>query len=325
QGWKSENLENAYKKRRAVVKQPKAQANSEYFWFKQMKTVMSEIDSFEVGLIPPSGEVKFLDIGCAPGGFSSYILAKNSQAQGTGVTLDTAQGGYRLLLEERYQRRYTLVIQDLLQLDFTHDSEPPPVPLAPIPPSLRDHQYSLVIIDGHHLRDYRPAEPLVHAPDAPALSYLVFRDAFFLSQLLLALGALGPGGTLVVKLAHVDFPHTAQTLFLLDALAERRLALCKPRGWHAARGTFYAVARGVRVDRARPEWLARLRALWWEVRFGGEGEGMGRAMRAGELEFVASPETIVGEWLDRLVELALPVWAGQVDGMREMFEQKGVR
>ncbi|KAH9938834.1 uncharacterized protein BXZ73DRAFT_76337 [Epithele typhae] len=321
EGWRNEGLDEVYMERQAVIQEPDME--TQRFWFEQMRRVMSELDHFGVGLVPPAGEFKFLDIGCAPGGFSSYILTKNRQAHGTGVTLDIFQGGYPVLLEKRCQRRYTLVLRDLLQLDFTYDGAPPPVPLVPIPPSLRDHQYVLVLVDGHHLRHYRPESPS-SAPDAPSPPYMAFRDAFFLSQLLLALDALRPGGTLVLKLTHAEYTHTAQILFFLDAISDR-LALCKPRVLHRSRATFYAVARGVHVDRAPPGWVSGLRALWREARFGGEVEGMGRALRAGELDFIVSPGEIVEVWLDRLVKLARQVWGIQVRGLQKLFERTGVQ
>ena len=70
-------------------------------------------------------------------------------------------------------------------------------------------------------------------------------------------------------------------------------------------------------------YLAGLRALWCELRFGGE-KGTGRAMVQGDLDFVATADEILDGYVDRLVELGRDVWATQVDGLLGLFKRKGV-
>lgn len=87
----------------------------EAIWFCNMKTVMWEIDWATNGTALPltgNGPFRFLDLGrvrrlprsgqafahlwcsrCCPGGFSSYILEKNYDARGVGVSLHPVRLG----------------------------------------------------------------------------------------------------------------------------------------------------------------------------------------------------------------------------------------
>jgi len=47
---------------------------------------------------PRKGPLRFLDLGCCPGGFTSYILSNNPSA---GISSEIETGGHRFLLEDR--------------------------------------------------------------------------------------------------------------------------------------------------------------------------------------------------------------------------------
>jgi hypothetical protein len=42
---------------------------------------------------------------CCPGGFPCYILTKNAQAKGVGISLPAKEGGYRCILRQDLQTR----------------------------------------------------------------------------------------------------------------------------------------------------------------------------------------------------------------------------
>ncbi|KAH9908239.1 uncharacterized protein BXZ73DRAFT_109963 [Epithele typhae] len=277
QGWDNDQLDGYFEGKRSAKA---VDEDTSYIWFKKMRSVMKEVDHASGQLIPSWGHFTFLDIGCAPGGFSSYILRKNRNALGTGITLPVSQGGPPMQLEEQFHQRYRLIEQDVLELDLSLGRTPLPAPLDPVPVFLHNH-FNLVLIDGHTPHSYQPrtrgptpspsspqSSPAVdpRAEDPPRASH----DALLLSSLLLALDSLRHGGTLL--------------LFLLDRLADQ-LVVHKPRALHTTRACFYAVARGVRLNRARDGWIRALRGVWHYVRFDGADRGS-RAMGEGELDCI---------------------------------------
>ncbi|KAJ6627994.1 hypothetical protein B0H10DRAFT_2210083 [Mycena sp. CBHHK59/15] len=94
---------------------------------------------------------RFLDLGCCPGGFASYILGKNPRASSVGISLPTESGGHSCLLEEENFLRFELHWADLTQYQlgptFIHDPLLQSFPVARGP-------FDLVLIDGHPLYTY---------------------------------------------------------------------------------------------------------------------------------------------------------------------------
>ncbi|KIK51159.1 hypothetical protein GYMLUDRAFT_252334, partial [Collybiopsis luxurians FD-317 M1] len=155
---------------------------------------------------------RFLDLGCCPGGFSTYILKKNKQATSIGVSLAPAQGGHPYLLEESLRPRQTLILAEIttFQLEGKDSYTADPMwqsinrqQLFPVPDSLLARDFDLVLLDAHHLRN----QPISSA------------DLLAISQILLGLLSIKFGGTIVMKLASPDSQYTATILFMLDMLS----------------------------------------------------------------------------------------------------------
>ncbi len=223
--------------------------------------------------------------------------------------------------------RYEYIEQDLLEYDLSPHSVPCPVSslaLRPLPDAFLG-RFQVVLSDGHPLRTY-------HSPD-DTIDTLVgphaHRGLLLITQLIIALTAVQAGGTILVKLTHIEGSPSAQLLYLLDAISDT-LVVHKPATMHKIRASFYAIAKGVggTEDRAalKERYIAGLRTLWLELRTGGSYGG-GRGLVDSDLDFIATPEEILDTegYLGRLVELGRPVWATQVQGLRFMFEKKGVR
>lgn len=215
----------------------------------------------------------------------------------------------------------------MLEYDLSPHCIPSPTPspvLRPLPDAFLG-RFQIVLSDGHPLRTY-------HSPD-DAIDTLVaphaHRGLLLITQLIVALAAVQAGGTILLKLMHIEGSPTAQLIYLLDAISET-LVVHKPDTMHRNRASFYAVAKGVggTEDRAalKERYVAGLRALWLELRTGGSAGG-GRWLIDGDLDFIATPEEIldIEGYLERLVELGRPVWATQVQGLRVMFEKKGIQ
>ncbi|KZV88588.1 hypothetical protein EXIGLDRAFT_722551 [Exidia glandulosa HHB12029] len=201
-------------------------------WFRNMKWVMSELDWATNGTVLPlsgNGPFRFLDLGCCPGGFSSYILGKNDAAQGVGISLPD---GHNFLLEPEYRQRYTLILEDLLRYRLSMAPWSSSTSLVDLPLELSS-AFDLVILDGHPLRKQQERASRV----GPRL---------LVAQLIIGLQSVRLGGSLVVKLANAKASDTQRVIYLLDALSQR-LTLCKPVSMHATRDTFYAVAQGLQI------------------------------------------------------------------------------
>ncbi|OJT04268.1 hypothetical protein TRAPUB_5002 [Trametes pubescens] len=323
-GWKDQHIDEHFTSQRQRADTAPVQAQRA--WFKGMVDISRELDA-AAAFVPASEPLEFLDIGCAPGGFSTHILQTNPNARGVGISLPESQGGHPLLLSWEYMSRYEYIKQDLLEYDLSPHSVPSPalsLALRPLPDAFLG-RFQIVLSDGHPLRTY-------HSPD-DTIDTLVgphaHRGLLLITQLIIALTAVQAGGTILVKLTHIEGSPSAQLLYLLDAISDT-LVVHKPDTMHKIRASFYAIAKGVggTEDRAalKERYIAGLRALWLELRTGGSSGG-GRGLVDSDLDFIATPEEILDTegYLGRLVELGRPVWATQVQGLRFMFEKKGVR
>jgi hypothetical protein len=245
---------------------------------------------------------------CCPGGFSSYILEKNPHATGTGISLETENGGHEYLLEIHHRSRHEILFCNLtyFQLDPTHINNN----LRTIPPDIQNRNYDLVLLDGHQLRGQVSAVPW----DV---------DRLEISQVILALLAVKAGGIVIMKMFRPETPYTAKILYLLDILSQG-LSTCKPRSMHANRGSFYAVAKGVGLGRASERFsdlLVSLKLLWVELTYGGD-EGKGRFMTETDLDFIISTNEVAEVYLDRLMKVGRDIWAIQAKALASLLLKK---
>ncbi|KAL1727909.1 hypothetical protein EV714DRAFT_253315 [Schizophyllum commune] len=290
-------------------------------WFENMKKVMNEIDwATEGRAIPLEGPLHFLDLGCCPGGFSSYILKKNSDACGVGVSLPS---GHDYLLEEEFRPRHELCWADLLRYPMQESRYGARAKgFDDMPWGLRCRHFDIVVLDGHPLRSQKVDTSNV----GPRL---------LVTQLLIALQTARRGGTIIAKLSGVDRPDTQAILWMLDALSDR-LTTCKPVSMHATRDTFYVVAEGMQkegwvgmdVDGGRyarvlgiEEVIHGLEERWADVTFGGgkriaEGR-MWEAVGCGEGDKVA--------FRKRMDELAEPVVLVQRLALEGLAKEEAAR
>jgi hypothetical protein len=248
---------------------------------------------------------------CCPGGFSSYILEKNPHATGTGISLETANGGHAYLLEKHHRSRHEILFCNLtyFQLGPTQINDDN---LRTIPPDIQNRNYDLVLLDGHQLRGQVSAVP-----------WDLYR--LEISQVILALLAVKAGGIIIMKMFRPETLYAAKILYLLDILS-RGLSTCKPRSMHANRGSFYAVAKDVGFGRASErfsEILESLKHLWVDLTYGGD-EGKGRFMTETDLDFIISTHEIAEVYLDRLMELGRDIWAIQAEALASLLLKKNV-
>ena len=79
--------------------------NSEIIRFEHFGDFNGYLDQAEGGF-------RFLDLGCAPGGFSSFLLSDPRCAGGYGVTLPEEMGGFPLRVQqtETFQLHFTQLL-----------------------------------------------------------------------------------------------------------------------------------------------------------------------------------------------------------------------
>ncbi|KAI0087561.1 hypothetical protein BDY19DRAFT_954328 [Irpex rosettiformis] len=310
QGWSDKKFDQAFSAQRALAVAPNRRAK--IAWFKMMKDAFGEMNDF-ASFAPISGDYKFLDLGCCPGGFTSYILSSNPDAKGVGISLPVQQGGHEYSLEPRLRSRMKLNWADLTYYKL-HPSmhELRGKELQPLPDTYKD--FDLVILDSHYLHDLY-LSPVLAQPEPWD------NHRLWVSQMIIALRSIKDGGTIVIKLSHVEWTATAQDLYLLDILSSE-LRTYKPRKAHTKRGTFYAIAKGVghgRKGSLKAEFIQKYEDLWHEISFGGE-EGKGRWLAKDDFNFIVSYEELADEYLERLAELGKDPWIIQANSLRKMLK-----
>ncbi|KAH8827835.1 hypothetical protein DL96DRAFT_1600554 [Flagelloscypha sp. PMI_526] len=270
-------------------------------WFNNMKIVFREIDEYcNFSLVSPKRPCRFLDLGCCPGGFSSYILQQYPLSSGFGISLPVEDGGHRLLLEEVLKSQFTLFWANLTRYELSrlptrllHQKD-----FRPFPFNNNDlvgsFGFDLIIADGH---------PLRHTTDGEVAHFINWRPPHCLSAsiaLKCAAQSLSAGSpsTIVIKLSKPDRTISTQIMYLLDILSTWVCAM-KPVFVHATRSTFYFVASEVGCGthgQMLPVFIDGLCSLWRELIV--ENDGRGRQLQL-EIQDI---------YLERLNELAAPVW-----------------
>jgi hypothetical protein len=251
---------------------------------------------------------------CCPGGFTSYVLDQNAKARGLGISLEVEKGGHECLLESYHrdlEARFSLLSADLTYFRLGPASTDDPR-LKPLPTEIECPSCKLVILDGHFLRKQENGRKWDY-------------DRLLISQLVMGLQAVKAGGTIVLKLSRPDAVHTAKLLYMLDMISNS-LTTCKPRSMHANRGTFYAIAKGVRLgaDAKRfPAIIEGLKRLWSELTYGGD-DGCGRFLDETDLDFIICTEELIDSYLARLIELGRDIWMVQAHHLRRILRKKGI-
>jgi 23S rRNA U2552 (ribose-2'-O)-methylase RlmE/FtsJ len=246
--------------------------------------------------------VKILDLCMAPGGYTASALKYNPGATAFGITLPLAQGGHKVLLKSNSS---TVLFQDITMLakEFGFDNPPPTHPehksFLNERPYL-EHKFHLVFCDGQVLRTHERAE-YREQHEARRLT---------VSQLIMALQRIRPGGTMIVLLHKVESWVTAELMYHFNQFSS--IQTFKPHQKHALRSSFYLVAKNVQPDAdgaksAVDSW----KRSWWNATFGGE-DGTGEFAAKASKDYV---QTVLDDFGGKLIELGRPVWQIQANAL----------
>ncbi|KAF9539891.1 hypothetical protein CPC08DRAFT_770899 [Agrocybe pediades] len=309
-GWKAESIDRHFaKQHKSTDNDPQKLSRA---WFCRMRKLLGEIDS-SLRCIPLD-KVHFLDLGCSSGGFSSYILSKNWRSTGCGVSLPIEEGGHEFLMSNPSERyRYTLFSGNITKYALAPAALNDPR-FSPLPDAIDyPNKFNIVLLDAYQLRTQ--TERLRSE-----------RDRLLISQLIIALKSVQPGGTIIMKLA---IPHRilpAKIVYMFKMISGE-VQRWKPRTMHENRGKFYLVARDVggseETGLNQATFLRALRRVWTELTFGSKN-GYGRILKTKDLDFVVTNRELAGDHIKWLVEFGNPLWEVQEACLREHFEKKGI-
>nr|GAT49855.1 predicted protein [Mycena chlorophos] len=291
-----------FQRRQADSQDPTLQ----HAWLKSMKKVLEEIDDV-LKVVPTKSPIRFLDLGCCPGGFTSYILAKNPNARGAGISLPVENGGHACLLSQTQLDRFDLHWADMTRFQLGAVLiDDPALQDLPIEPE----NFDLVLIDGHPLR----------TSDSPRLSkaFDLLSDRLLISQLLIGLAAARMGSTIILKASKPERLVTSQLMFLMDLLCAD-VRTWKPVCIHSTRDTFYVVGKGFGLRRSpdfmghKARVMAGLMDLWVQLSY---HNGQGRRLNSHDLDFIVDAATLKEVYAPRLQQLSEHIWVAQSQSLQ---------
>lgn len=177
----------------------------------------------------------FLDIACAPGGFSQYLLDHFPLSQGYGITLPQTLGGFHMAVHANLPSRFQLCYFDLLS-----------PPMAPSPQI--DSPVDIAIGDAQYLP--RSQEALEEYKGRKAGTVTGGRLGLLLGEFVIALSALKEGGSFIFRFVVWEKVHSniLRLFFLCFELFES-VRPFKSEYQHTADCTFYAVCTGFKRKR----------------------------------------------------------------------------
>ncbi|KAG9048596.1 hypothetical protein FS837_012451 [Tulasnella sp. UAMH 9824] len=297
EGWEDPRLDAHFQNRKRISAQPST-VETANIWLKTYCKSMHDMNR-QMKFIP-DGPLSFLDLGCAPGGYSKCIMETNPMATGTGVCLPIHDGGHLFMLPKYMRTRYTVHYADMTKYNLRKGEGNG----YAYPPPFQPASFDLVIADGHplHSREFNARVPHV----------------LLVTQLIIAINAVKEGGTILIKLSKPGSFNTASILYLLDSICSS-LETIKPRTVHGNRGTFYAIARGVQRAEALKGYLNILCQMRRELLDSGADSGSVPRV----YERITSLAQLKEGYIARLIELGTPVWEVQRDHLRWFIRNKG--
>ncbi len=206
---------------------------------------MREIDyRTDFRLVSNDRVKRFLDLGCAPGGFSEWIIKNNRSCTGVGFTLPPELGGFPMKFDApgRYKYFYQDITQnaELISCQNNNDSAGGP-------------QFDLCIA-GCMFRSTEKDESNYYALPLRSRSRQFLR--YF--QLLAALNNLQEGGTLILVFNIKAHLCLIEIVCSLSCCFERLISV-KPKNVFAIRSSFYLI--GINYKREKTQTSTLLERL----------------------------------------------------------------
>ncbi|KAB5588888.1 hypothetical protein CTheo_7674 [Ceratobasidium theobromae] len=317
-GWASADVDQHFRRERFQADYIKHDHTDE-LWCQSMHDSLKYMDYDNRRFVRTN---RYLDIGCLPGGYSTYVLRTCPNAVGMGISLPTEEGGHGYAIPQDVRHRIDVHLADLTLFDLAPAMPKPDVPepsgscalacvLAPIPFAL--NSFDFVIGDAHNSR--------LH-PDNELRPWSWTR--LLISQVLLALHAVENNGTIFLKLSRVECPLTARILLAFSRIAGYTHTI-KSKMIHRKRGTFYLLARGIRVYSFEyRRFVAGLQKLWCIMTFGGD-KGYGRDIKWVEQDLITPWKTVLSpNGVNKIAQLGVHMWRIQFGGLLKFLLNLGI-
>lgn len=160
----------------------------------------------------------FLDICCAPGGFTNYILNNYPDSSGSGITLPSLSqsSGVPPMFEEN--ERFQCIYCDINKLGSSFNL---------------GENFDLVLLDGQNNWSNNKSDYNDFQREAKLL---------LISQLILGLNHLKKGGIMIVRLCKPEETFYSTIVYILHSLF-LEIQLIKPGSSRVARSLFYMICR----------------------------------------------------------------------------------
>ncbi|KAB5513492.1 hypothetical protein GE09DRAFT_629409 [Coniochaeta sp. 2T2.1] len=321
QGWDNPVADDHFKRERRQADHPDGKGKDNFYQMTcrigdELNRVTGGALSFN---LPAPRTLAVLDLCMAPGGFTTAALAHNTRVSVRGISLPMAMGGYEVRIPNwQADPRITIRFLDITMLvgEMGVDVD------AEIPASHPDagrfvserpfegEQFDLAFCGGTVLRGHERPE---YREGCEATRLLT-------SQLVLALGRLHPGGTLVVVMHRADAWASVCLMQLFSKFAQ--IKLFKPTTGHIKKSSFYMVARNVQSQSPEAvEAIEKWKGQWREATLGSvvvtgpEGDGeSGQVPATHGSDSVA--ESLLADFGEQLVRLTKPVFKIQAKALR---------
>jgi len=218
----------------SAIKKKNAEYETEIH-FHKCYSVMSELwEKFE-SLLPD--QFAFLDLGCAPGGFSCFLLEDPRCKSGLGVSLNSKSGGFPIRL-----RRSNFVMQlgDLFELKEV----------------LYKIKLQICICDAQYLRNSVSWNKSYQGTRCRSKQHGVW--SLLLKQFSISFGKLAEGGILIFRFGWKDAANCISTkwyknvsirLFTLCTRLFDKVHFCKSEYYNILDSSFYVCCTGFKLDR----------------------------------------------------------------------------
>ncbi|KAL4942697.1 hypothetical protein BDV06DRAFT_158423 [Aspergillus oleicola] len=310
EGWEKSTGDHHFAKQRQAA--DNGDAKTAVYFYNMMQKIAREMNqdcsALKLKSFSPH-QLSILDMCMAPGGYLTTALRLNPQAKALAFTLPPADGGHDVLLPEssRVTTRFLDVTMLAADAGISSNEIPPDHPYADKFLSSQiseDQRFDLTFCDGQVRRTH------------PRPEHRKRREAtrLILTQLIISLTHLKPGGTMVVLLHKLEAPDVVLLLHAFDKFATVRLF--KPIKSHATRSSFYMIATDVMSHSGEAKAaIERWRNTWKIATF---EFGIERSVYTA-LVHKDSPEVerVVEEFGARLIELGRKIWDIQANALEK--------
>lgn len=195
------------------------------------------------------------------------------------MSLRSGPGIHSLAIPAQLRHRFNLREADITMYNLATPPERldastlTPCPIEPC-------SFDLVIADGHQYPEMQQHDP----------RSVWSKERLLLSQLLVALRAIKPGGTLLAKLSRqtsqISILLMRHTIVALSRLSSTPVQAIKPESIYADKPTFYILVQGVDSNKCI-ELAQTLEEFWYFMTFEGVG-GFGRGPKPEDFDAIAT-------------------------------------